>query len=128
MNKSVVVIGSVLVVLGIILGAFGAHALEKMVDADKLLSFETGVRYQMYHGLALIVLGANADRLLEESRVMVRMMLTGVILFSVSIYFLVLQEPMGVELKFLGPMTPFGGLLMIASWVLFIKNLLSSKE
>jgi len=127
MNKKIVVIGAFLVVIGIILGAFGAHALEKLVDSEKLLSYETGVRYQMYHGFALIILGANADRLLVNSKWVVRLMFTGVLLFSLSIYFLVLQEPLGVTLKFLGPITPIGGMLMISAWVLFIKNLLSTK-
>ena len=127
MNKKIVVSGALLVVVGIILGAFGAHALEKMVEPEKLLSFETGVRYQMYHGFALIVLGANADRLLVNSKWVIRLMLIGVLLFSVSIYLLVLQAPLGVSFKFLGPVTPIGGVLMIVAWVLFIKNLLSAK-
>jgi uncharacterized membrane protein YgdD (TMEM256/DUF423 family) len=127
MNKKIVVTGAVLILIGIILGAFGAHSLKKVVDASQVLSFETGVRYQMYHGFALIILGANADRLLINSKWVIRLLLIGVTVFSLSIYLLVMQGPMGVSMKFLGPITPIGGLLMILGWGLFIKNLLSQK-
>ena len=127
MNKQVVIGGAVLIVLGIILGAFGAHGLEKLVDSDAILTFETGVRYQMYHGFALLILGTNADKLLGDSKWVVRLMLIGVALFSVSLYMLVLQGPLGVSLKFLGPVTPIGGVIMIAAWVVLIKNLLTNK-
>ncbi|MFT6500858.1 MAG: uncharacterized membrane protein YgdD (TMEM256/DUF423 family) [Crocinitomicaceae bacterium] len=127
MNKKIVVTGAVLILIGIILGALGAHSLKKVVDASQVLSFETGVRYQIYHGFALIILGANADRLLINSKWVIRLMIIGVSVFSLSIYLLVMQGPMGVSLKFLGPITPIGGLLMILGWGLFIKNLLSQK-
>ncbi|MFT6983740.1 MAG: uncharacterized membrane protein YgdD (TMEM256/DUF423 family) [Crocinitomicaceae bacterium] len=127
MNKKIVITGAALILIGIVLGAFGAHSLKKVVDASQVFSFETGVRYQIYHGFALIILGANADRLLFNSKWVIRIMLIGVAVFSLSIYLLVLQGPMGVSLKFLGPITPIGGLLMILGWGLFIKNLLSQK-
>ncbi len=127
MNKQVVIGGAILIVLGIILGAFGAHGLEKLVDSDALLSYETGVRYQMYHGFALLILGANADKLLGDSKWVIGLMLIGVALFSLSIYMLVLQKPLDVSLKFLGPITPIGGVVMISAWVLLIKNLLTNK-
>jgi uncharacterized membrane protein YgdD (TMEM256/DUF423 family) len=127
MNKKIVVTGAVLILIGIILGALGTHSLKKVVDASKVLSFETGVRYQIYHGFALIILGANADRLLINSKWVILLMVLGVAVFSLSIYLMVMQGPMGVSLKFLGPVTPIGGLLMILGWGLFIKNLLSQK-
>ena len=127
MNKKIVITGAALILVGIVLGAFGAHSLKKVVDASQVLSFETGVRYQMYHGFALIILGANADRLLINSKWVIRLMLIGVGVFSLSIYLLVMQGPMGVSMKFLGPITPIGGLLMIIAWGIFIKNLLSQK-
>lgn len=127
MNKKIVIGGAVLIVIGIILGALGAHGLKKLVDSQALLTFETGVRYQMYVGFALLILGVNADKLLMNLKWVIRLMVTGMLLFSVSLYFMVLQEPMGISLKFLGPITPIGGGLMIISWGLFIKNLLSSK-
>ncbi|MDC0099005.1 DUF423 domain-containing protein [Crocinitomicaceae bacterium] len=127
MNKKIVVTGAVLILIGIILGAFGAHSLKKVVDSSQVLSFETGVRYQIYHGFALIILGVNADRLLINSKWVIRFILLGVAVFSLSIYLMVMQGPMGLSLKFLGPITPIGGLLMVLGWVLFIKNLLLQK-
>ena len=127
MNKKIVVTGAVLILIGIILGAFGAHSLKKVVDSSQVLSFETGVRYQIYHGFALIILGVNADRLLINSKWVIRFILLGVVVFSLSIYLMVMQGPMGLSLKFLGPITPIGGLLMVLGWVIFIKNLLLQK-
>ncbi|MEJ6600746.1 MAG: DUF423 domain-containing protein [Crocinitomicaceae bacterium] len=127
MNKKIVVTGAVLILIGIILGAFGAHSLKKVVDSSQVLSFETGVRYQIYHGFALIILGVNADRLLINSKWVIRFILLGVAVFSLSIYLMVMQGPMGLSLKFLGPFTPIGGLLMVLGWGLFIKNLLLQK-
>lgn len=127
MNKKIVVTGAVLILIGIILGAFGAHSLKKVVDSSQVLSFETGVRYQIYHGFALIILGVNADRLLINSKWVIRFILLGVAVFSLSIYLMVMQGPMGLSLKFLGPITPIGGLLMVLGWGLFIKNLLLQK-
>ncbi|MEJ6799797.1 MAG: DUF423 domain-containing protein [Crocinitomicaceae bacterium] len=127
MNKKIVVTGAVLILIGIILGAFGAHSLKKVVDSSQVLSFETGVRYQIYHGFALIILGVNADRLLINSKWVIRFILLGVAVFSLSIYLMVMQGPMGLSLKFLGPITPIGGLLMVLGWVIFIKNLLLQK-
>ena len=127
MNKKIVVTGAVLILIGIILGAFGAHSLKNVVDSSQVLSFETGVRYQIYHGFALIILGVNADRLLINSKWVIRFILLGVVVFSLSIYLMVMQGPMGLSLKFLGPITPIGGLLMVLGWVIFIKNLLLQK-
>lgn len=127
MNKKIVVTGAVLILIGIILGAFGAHSLKKVVDSSQVLSFETGVRYQIYHGFALIILGVNADRLLINSKWVIRFILLGVVVFSLSIYLMVMQGPMGLSLKFLGPITPIGGLLIVLGWGLFIKNLLLQK-
>ena len=127
MNKKIIVTGAVLIVVGIILGAFGAHALKDVLTEAQQVSFETGVRYQMYHGFALLILGANADRILDRPKWVISFLLSGVLLFSVSIYLLALQKVMGVQLTFLGPVTPIGGVLMILGWGVFIKNLLSVK-
>lgn len=126
MNKQSIIIGAFLVVISIVLGAFGAHALKQHLSPEKLISFETGVRYQMYHGLAFILIGIIEGKYLVSiwSR---RALFVGVMLFSGSIYILSLQELIGIELKFLGPITPIGGLLMILGWGLMIKNLLDHK-
>ena len=62
MNRAIVLTAILTILLAIVLGAFGAHALKELISGEKLISFETGVRYQMYSGIALLVLGLNADR------------------------------------------------------------------
>jgi len=114
---------------GVILGALGAHALEQVLDSDKLASFNTGVDYQLYHALALLGLGALAGHW-EAKRLkwVGNLWLIGTILFSVSIYLLtVLPAVGGPKLSFLGPITPVGGLLLIAGWVLLLIVALARK-
>ena len=128
MNKKTVISGAVLIVIAIILGAFGAHALKERLDVNQLSSFETGVRYQMYQGFALLILGLNAVKFKFELQWISGLLLTGVLLFSVSIYGLSLQPIVGVKLSFLGPITPLGGLLMIIAWVIFIVQIARQKN
>ncbi|MCA5005325.1 DUF423 domain-containing protein [Sphingobacterium bovistauri] len=109
----------------IILGAFGAHAIKKLISAEKLASFEVGVRYQMYAALLLLILGFQFNFESFSERLAVYTITSGTILFSCSIYFLSFAEYWKKNLKFLGPITPLGGLLMIIGWgallVSFIK-------
>ena len=123
MNKKIVLTGVSFIIIGIVLGAFGAHSLKKVLNADRLLSFEVGVRYQLFHGLALVVLGALSDRLLVGSKWPTRFIILGVLLFSCSIYLLSLQDLLGVSVQFLGPLTPIGGSFMIVGWILLIKRI-----
>ena len=126
MNKSIVSTGAVILLLGIALGALGAHALKEKLDPTQLASFETGVRYAMYHGLAFLILGVASDRL-PNLKWTFRLLLIGTILFSVSIFFLAMQSIFGISLSFLGPVTPIGGVLMITGWVIFVVSLIRSK-
>jgi len=102
----------------IILGAFGAHALKKALSPESLQSFETGVKYQMYQGLGLLILGTMADRWTFNLKWPVSLLLIGTVLFSFSIYGLAIQEPLGLSLKVLGPITPLGGSLLIIGWII----------
>lgn len=106
--------GAVLGGLGVILGAFGAHALKTMISADKHAIFEVGVRYQLVHALALLAVGLL---LRTTDGALVRaagpLFLGGVVLFSGSLYALALGGPAA----WLGPVTPIGGLALIAGWV-----------
>lgn len=124
MNKRIVLIGVVFIVLAIILGAFGAHALKQVLTAEKLTSFETGVRYQMYHGLALLIIGLSANKFNFDLKWFIRLLVSGIVLFSGSIYLLSFQEILGIKLGFLGPITPIGGVLLIAGWILLFIKLL----
>ena len=116
--------GSLFGALAIILGAFGAHALKKILNAEQLKSFETGVKYQMYHAIVLLIIGFNIDESTSNYAAIVWCFIFGIILFSFSIYLLVISSARDKKLKFLGPITPIGGLLLIAGWLLLFNNFL----
>ncbi len=118
MSQEIVIItAAIFGALSIIIGAFGAHALKKILNEDQLKSFETGVKYQMYHTIVLLVIGLNS----EEISIIVYWCFTlGVLLFSFSIYGLILSDSAGNKMKFLGPITPIGGLLLLAGWISII--------
>ena len=99
----------------VILGAMGAHALEAVLDADQLDSFKTGVRYQMYHAFLLLMLGWIQTGISESAyKWIVGLLIAGVLMFSGSIYLLVLT-PIKV-----GIVTPIGGTLLIIAWTLML--------
>jgi uncharacterized membrane protein YgdD (TMEM256/DUF423 family) len=120
MKQLVLVMGTLYGATSVILGAFGAHAFKKILPAEKLLSFETGVKYQMYHALLLVAIGLflNFQTTLEKSAAWC--IILGTFIFSVSIYFLSFADHWGTNLKWLGPITPLGGLLMILGWFLLM--------
>lgn len=108
-------LGALLGMLAVILGAFGAHALKDKFTADQLQSFETGVKYQMYHAIVLLVIGyaAPSGYLFQLAA---WLFICGTLLFSVSIYLLCYTGYKGSKWKFLGPVTPLGGLLLVGGW------------
>ncbi|WP_430907205.1 DUF423 domain-containing protein [Maribacter sp. 2-571] len=112
------VFGSLFGMLAIAFGAFGAHALKKTCTAEQLKSFETGVKYQMYHAIILTVLGVNLTLETALERTMVWSFIIGTFLFSFSIYGLVLSASKGKKIRFLGPITPLGGLFLLLGWAL----------
>lgn len=120
MNNIVIITAALLGALAIILGAFGAHAFKKILSAEKLDSFEVGVRYQMYAAITLLVLGLNLSFDYQSERVAYYLITLGTLLFSGSIYFLSFAEYWKKNLKLLGPITPLGGLLMIMGWIAII--------
>ncbi len=120
MKTLTLLIGAIYGGLSVILGAFGAHAFKKILPIEKLESFETGVRYQMYAAFFLLIVGWILKFETKSENWISWLMILGTLLFSVSIYFLSFQEHWGINLKFLGPITPIGGLLMIISWVMLI--------
>ncbi|GAA4150185.1 DUF423 domain-containing protein [Chryseobacterium ginsenosidimutans] len=120
MKTITLVFGAVYGMLSVILGAFGAHALKKILSVERLESFETGVRYQMYAAFFLLIIGYILKFETPSEKWTSILMIVGTFLFSVSIYFLSLQDYLGANLKFLGPITPLGGLFMILSWLMLI--------
>ncbi|HAO27468.1 MAG TPA: DUF423 domain-containing protein [Chryseobacterium indologenes] len=120
MKTITLIFGAVYGMVSVILGAFGAHALKKILAVERLESFETGVRYQMYAAFFLLIIGYILKFETSAERWTSILMIAGTLLFSVSIYFLSMQDYLGVNLKFLGPRTPLGGLMMILSWGMLI--------
>ena len=129
MKKSMLIKGSILGGLAVILGAFGAHTLKEVLTPEQLISFETGVRYQMYHALVLILLFIIS---LKVNHVFfnraAQFIFWGVLLFSGSIYLLTLKNMLGIEaLKYVAPITPIGGGLIIVGWVFVLLGALKIK-
>ena len=120
MKTLTLVIGAIYGLLSVILGAFGAHAFKKILSPERLESFETGVRYQMYAAFFLLIVGHILKFETKSENWISWLMIFGTVLFSFSIYFLAFQDYWGANLKFLGPITPIGGLMMIISWVMLI--------
>ncbi len=126
MKTITLIFGAAYGMLSVILGAFGAHALKKILSVERLESFETGVRYQMYAAFFLLIAGYILKFDTSSQKWISILMIAGTMLFSFSIYGLSLQDYLGANLKFLGPITPLGGLFMILAWLMlifyFIKN------
>lgn len=120
MKQIVLIFGTVYGALSVALGALGAHALKKVLSEAQLQSFEVGVKYQMYHAIVLLVIGFFFAFDTRLQQWIGGSFIAGTFLFSFSIYLLSLSGWMGANLKFLGPVTPFGGLLLILGWVLLL--------
>ena len=126
MKKKFQIWGSLLGGLGVIFGAFGAHALDSAIDATSLESYQTAVRYQLFHALLLLFLSQNDT---VGDKLLFRLICSGIILFSFSIYLLSLRDLLGIEaLRFLGPVTPIGGTLLIIAWSLIFWRSVNSKN
>jgi len=120
MNLKATITASILAATSIMLGAFGAHALKELITAERLATFEVGVRYQMYISLSLLVFAICEDRFQFEIRLVRILMLAGILLFSGSIYLIALSDIWGLNTKILGPLTPIGGLCIILGWTVFV--------
>jgi len=116
-QEIIIATGAIFGMLSVIFGAFGAHALKKVLSTDQLQSFEVGVKYQMYHALVLLALGVSSYNITSSTYWCFTI---GIILFSFSIYGLVLSDSKGKKMRFLGPVTPIGGLLLVGGWFLLL--------
>jgi uncharacterized membrane protein YgdD (TMEM256/DUF423 family) len=105
--------GALLGALAVILGAFGAHALQARLDAHDLATFETAVRYQMYHAFALMGAAWLLSRGAPQAATAAWLFIAGTVIFSGSLYLLVATGQ-----RWLGAITPLGGLAFIAGWLM----------
>jgi len=129
MIKTLLIIASLLGGIGVALGAFGAHGLEGKVDISQLQTWETAVKYQMFHVLGIFLLVILQKQFAVNLQTPAVLFLVGIILFSGSLYLLATKDVIGLGgmSKVLGPITPLGGLMFIIGWFLtaftFIRNL-----
>lgn len=127
MDKKIISTGAILGMIAIILGAFGAHALKKVLSIEELSSFETGVRYQMYHAFFLLFIGMINDLSQKAKKTIYNLVLFGVLLFSGSIYVLATNSLTSFDFKVIGFITPIGGLLLILAWGVLLFHTLMKK-
>ncbi len=115
MHPQFIIIGAFSAAVAVALGAFGAHRLQSKVTKERMETYQTGVQYHMYHSLGLILLGILNNALTSNNYILWSgwLMIMGIILFSGSLYLLVISDK-----KWFGLITPFGGLAFIASWVM----------
>ena len=111
----------------IIFGAFGAHALKEVLTVDQLMTFEKGVKYQMYHALFLLFLGINHHLSHKTKKTILILTIVGVIFFSGSIYLLATDSLNSFNFKVIGFVTPIGGLLLIVAWAVLMVHFLKKK-
>ncbi len=118
MNKTIFLTGAIFGALAVIIGAFGAHGLENLIDSDAIQTFETGVKYQTYHAIFLLVLGSVAQLPEQSKKPIYYFIVMGILLFSFSIYFLATNSLTGFDFRTIGFVTPIGGALLILGWVM----------
>lgn len=111
--KPFAIIGSILALLGVAIGAFGAHGLEDKISEDMLANYQTGAQYQMYHALGLLLIGLIADKLSSSKLIRAAgwLLTVGVVIFSGSLYILSISGN-----KTFGAITPIGGVCFIIGW------------
>ena len=128
MERKIIFTAAFFGVLAIILGAFGAHALKEILTPEQLASFETGVRYQMYHAFFLFFVASRKELSLKALNVIYNLVLAGVIFFSGSIYFLTTKNVTHIDFKIIGFVTPIGGLLLIFAWLVLFATFFKKKS
>lgn len=121
MNKKFIILGAIISMLSIIMGAFGAHLIENKFGQKAAEIFDTAAAYQMYHGFAIII---TAIIMLQINSAYLRkaiyFFIAGTVCFSGSLYLLAFKSKLASFTSIIGPITPIGGLLFIIGWALFI--------
>lgn len=127
-DKNVAATASIILAITIGIGAFGAHGLKDLLNESSLATFEVGVRYQMYHGLAILILGLVPLIPQKLKRRIFWLFIIGIIFFSGSIYLLSLNTLISFDTSVIGFITPIGGLLFMLGWVLLAFGIIKLKK
>lgn len=113
---------------GVILGAFATHGLKPVLSTAAINSFETGVQYQIYHSLLLLIIGNMQGQVEKLNNIIFYLLIGGIILFSGSIYLLSTMTVTKLDVGFLGPVTPVGGSMLILCWFILLWRFLKLKK
>jgi len=128
MNKLLLNSGIINCLLSVALGAFAAHSLQNLIDVKGISTFQIGVRYQFYHGLALLFCALyykiEAKSFIKTSGIL---FLIGILLFSGSLYALAFNKLVDLPTQLIGPLTPIGGVLFIAGWITLLFGNIKNK-
>jgi uncharacterized membrane protein YgdD (TMEM256/DUF423 family) len=127
MQRNTLALAAVVMLTAVVMGAFGAHGLKPRISPEALANWQTGVQYQMVHGLALLFLSLAAGQVDVRYASLARLLfLGGVLCFSGSLYLLSTREVLGTQglTKILGPITPLGGSLYIGGWIALLVSAL----
>lgn len=125
-NRKFLVTGAIFGLIPVILGAFAAHGLKETLSEASLNSFETGVRFQMYHAFLMLILGIIITE--KDNKLLFYLFLLGTILFSGSIYLLSTTAVTGVDFSAIALVTPIGGGLLIVGWFLLVLKFIKLKN
>lgn len=128
MNRKIILIAAVLGAIAIVLGAFGAHGLKKLISPESITVFETGVKYQMYHALFLLFLSTTPLVSDKAKNTILWFVVSGVVFFSGSVYFLACNVLFSFDFRKIGIITPIGGLLLILAWITLFLHLIKQKR
>ena len=127
-DRNMVAIGAFMAAVTIAIGAFGAHGLKELIDTSSLATFEVGVRYQMYHALAILILGFAPSISEKVKKVVFWFFIIGILFFSGSIYMLSLNTVLSFDATKIGFITPIGGLFFIIGWLRLAFGVLNLKR
>ncbi|MDR5589285.1 DUF423 domain-containing protein [Christiangramia sp. SM2212] len=128
MNRKFLITGAVFGLLAVILGAFAAHGLKESISSESLNSFETGVRFQMYHAFLLLIIGSWKSFAEKSLNTIFYLFCLGVILFSGSIYLLSTGSIIGIDFTLIALVTPLGGTLLILGWAILLLKFIKLKK
>jgi uncharacterized membrane protein YgdD (TMEM256/DUF423 family) len=128
MERKYYVAGFSLGLLGIVIGAFGTHGLKPLLSPDSFVSMETGIKYQIYHSLLFLILGVMSTLGYKISKWIFYSLISGVILFSGSIYLLATNSLTSIDFKVIALATPLGGSLLIIAWAWLLVHFIKLKK
>ena len=128
MEKRFLIAGGIFGLLGVIIGAFATHGLSPLLEEASLKSFETGVKYQLYHAFLLLIIGGCKIPGLKNLTSVFYLLVTGVLFFSGSIYLLATNDLTGFNFRSIALVTPIGGSLLILAWLILVIKFISLKN